>query len=259
VNRADFYVYGRSNLAVEQISSSGTVTYLHYDQQGSTRLLTGSTGTVTGKCTYSAYGAPTCEGTVTTPLGYDAQYTSSDAGLVYMRARVYDPATAQFLSVDPLEVVTGAPYNYAGDNPLAYSDPSGEGLVSFLESAASTVACGFGGPEACADEQLAVTDAKVVYNDVDSILNPCRAAENREKSIADVLGVSATIAGSYVLPGVENTIPEEGRALLEKALAGRNAIRLLGGLNGAASSLVGSAVTEQVTPAKSSSCGCEKE
>ena len=57
------------------------MTYLHHDQAGSTRLLTGSTGTVTGKCTYSAYGTPTCEGTATTPLGYDGQYTSSDTGL----------------------------------------------------------------------------------------------------------------------------------------------------------------------------------
>jgi RHS repeat-associated protein len=254
------YVYGPGGLPIEQINNStGTVTYLHHDQADSTRLLTGSSGTVTGKCTYSAYGTPTCEGTTTTPLGYDGQYTSSDTGLIYMRARTYDPATAQFLSVDPLAVITGEPYTYAGDNPLAYGDPSGEGLVSFLESAASTVACGFGGSEACADEQLVVTDAKVVYNDVDAILNPCRATEDREKSIADVLGASATIAGSYVLPGVENTIPEEGKALLEKTLAGRNAMRLLGGLNGAASSLAGSAVTEQVTPAKSSSCGCEKE
>jgi RHS repeat-associated protein len=119
------YIYGPDGLPVEQISSGGTVTYLHHDQQGSTRLLTGSTGTVTGKCTYSAYGAPTCEGATTTPLGYDGQYTSSDTGLIYLRAREYDPATAQFLTVDPLVGETGAPYNYAGDNPLNASDPTG--------------------------------------------------------------------------------------------------------------------------------------
>jgi len=102
------YIYGPGGLPVEQISSGGTVTYLHHDQQGSTRLLTGSTGTVTGKCTYSAYGTPTCEGT-TTPLGYDGQYTSSDTGLIYMRARVYDPATAQFLTVDPVAGLTLSP------------------------------------------------------------------------------------------------------------------------------------------------------
>jgi len=81
-------------MSFEQVASGGTVTYLHHDQQDSTRLLTGTTVTVTGKCTYSAYGAPTCEGATTTPFGYDAQYTSSDTGLIYMRARTYDPSTA---------------------------------------------------------------------------------------------------------------------------------------------------------------------
>jgi RHS repeat-associated protein len=109
---------------VEQISSGGIVTYLHHDQQGSTRLLTGSSGTLTGKCTYDAYGTPTCEGT-TTPLGYDAQYTSPDTGLIYMWARVDDPATAQFLSVDPLKAITGEPYSYANDNPVNRGDASG--------------------------------------------------------------------------------------------------------------------------------------
>ncbi len=126
------YIYGPGGLPVEQINNStGVVTYLHHDQQGSTRLLTGSTGTVTGKCTYGAYGAPTCEGATTTPLGYDGQYTSSDTGLIYLRARTYDPATAQFLSHDPLTAVTGEPYAYASDNPLNFSDPTG--LLSLEE------------------------------------------------------------------------------------------------------------------------------
>ncbi len=128
------YIYGPGGLPVEQINNTtGTVTYLHHDQAGSTRLLTSSAGTVTGKCTYSPYGTPTCEGTTTTPLGYDGQYTSSDTGLIYMRARVYDPATAQFLTVDPAVSVTRAPYNYADDNPLRYRDRSGLGWEEDLE------------------------------------------------------------------------------------------------------------------------------
>ncbi|HTU80235.1 MAG TPA: RHS repeat-associated core domain-containing protein, partial [Solirubrobacteraceae bacterium] len=106
-------------------NTTGTVEYLHHDQQGSTRLITGSTGKVEGKCSYSAYGTPTCEGTATTPLGWDGQYTSSDTGLVYLRAREYDPNTAQFLSRDPLTPITGEPYSYAEDNPLNETDPTG--------------------------------------------------------------------------------------------------------------------------------------
>jgi RHS repeat-associated protein len=119
-------VYGRATTSIGQINNTtGTVSYLHHDQQGSTRLLTGSVGAVTGKCTYGAYGTSTCEGATTTPLGYDAQYTSSDTGLIYLRGRTYDPTTAQFLSVDPLVKITGAPYVYAGDNPTTQVDPIG--------------------------------------------------------------------------------------------------------------------------------------
>jgi hypothetical protein len=45
--------------------------------------------------------------------------------LIYLRAREYDPTTAQFLSVDPAVEVTQAPYTYAGDNPLNSGDSTG--------------------------------------------------------------------------------------------------------------------------------------
>jgi RHS repeat-associated protein len=127
-------MYGLTRTAFEQINNTtGAVTYLHHDQAGSTRLITGSTGKTEGKCSYSAYGVPTCEGTTTTPLGFDGQYTSSDTGLIYLRNRVYDPATAQFLTRDPAVAITRAPYNYAGDNPLTYRDRSGLGIEEIFE------------------------------------------------------------------------------------------------------------------------------
>jgi RHS repeat-associated protein len=114
-------------MIVEQINNTtGTVTYLHHDQQGSTRLLTGSTGKAEATFTYDAYGNQTGHtGTATTPLGFDGQYTSTDTGLIYLRKRTYDPATGQFLSIDPDVGVTRAPYIYTLDNPLNFSDPNG--------------------------------------------------------------------------------------------------------------------------------------
>ena len=120
------YIYGPGGLPIEQVSSGGTVLYVHHDQQGSTRLLTGSTGKVEASFTYGAYGALTGRtGTATAPLGYDAQYTNADTGATYLRARSYDSASAQFLSVDPALAITGEPYSYAGDNPVNEADPTG--------------------------------------------------------------------------------------------------------------------------------------
>ena len=121
------YIYGPGSLPVEQINNStSTVLYLHHDQQGSTRLLTGSTGKTEATFTYDAYGNKTgSTGTSTTPMGYDGQYTNADTGLIYLRAREYDPSTAQFMSVDPKVEETGAVYEYANDAPLTNSDPTG--------------------------------------------------------------------------------------------------------------------------------------
>lgn len=119
------YIYGPGDLPIEQISGEEP-TYYHHDQLGSTRTLTDSSGEVTGTFSYGAYGEPIgSTGTQTTPLGYAGQYTSAESGLQYLRARVYDPATGQFLTRDPIEVITRSPYGYAGTNPINFSDPSG--------------------------------------------------------------------------------------------------------------------------------------
>ncbi len=120
------YIYGPDNIPIEAIQSKGTVLYLHHDQQGSTRMLTSATGAIEATTTYDAYGNVTgATGNATTPLGYDGQYTDADTGLIYLRARAYDPATAQLLSVDPIVETTRAPYGYAADNPLNLYDPTG--------------------------------------------------------------------------------------------------------------------------------------
>jgi len=46
--------------------------------------------------------------------------------------RYYDPATAQFLSVDPDVAETDRPYIYASDDPVNESDPSGQAPWSGL-------------------------------------------------------------------------------------------------------------------------------
>ncbi|HEV7528060.1 MAG TPA: RHS repeat-associated core domain-containing protein [Solirubrobacteraceae bacterium] len=124
---ANSYVYGPNGLPVEQIATAGSVLYLHHDQQGSTRMLTGASGESVGTTTYDAYGNVLGRtGVSASPLGYDGQYTDTDTGLIYLRARYYDPTTAQLLTVDPAVESTLEPYTYARDDPANRGDPTGK-------------------------------------------------------------------------------------------------------------------------------------
>ncbi len=121
------YIYGPGGLPIEQISGEEEPTYLHHDQLGSTRVLTDAGGEATGTFSYGPYGAPVgSTGSATTPMGFAGEYSDSESGLQYLRARFYDPATAQFLTRDPLEALTRQPYAYALDDPVHLVDPSGE-------------------------------------------------------------------------------------------------------------------------------------
>lgn len=120
------YVYDDSGLPLEQISAGGVVQYYHHDQLGNTRMLTDASGATTATFTYDVLGNRTgSTGSATTPLGYAGEYADPDTGLIYLRARDYDPVTGQFLTRDPLESSTHQPYAYGGGDPVDFTDPSG--------------------------------------------------------------------------------------------------------------------------------------
>jgi RHS repeat-associated protein len=89
-------------------------------------MLTSSASTREASSTYDAYSNTTSATCTAKHRRLRRQYTGTDTGLIYSRARVYNPATAQFLSVDPKVEETNAVYEYAKDDPLADSDPTGD-------------------------------------------------------------------------------------------------------------------------------------
>ena len=132
------YVYGPGGVPLEQVSSSGTL-YYHQDQLGSTRALTNSSGSMVASYTYDAYGhLMASTGTVSNPLGYGGQYADPETGLIYLRARYYDPATGQLLSRDPLQAQTRSAYGYVADNPLNGVDLAGMGPVANTSTGCNT-------------------------------------------------------------------------------------------------------------------------
>lgn len=122
----DYYIYGPDGLVIEQITVD-VPTYLHHDQLGSTRLLTDSTGASVGTYYYGPNGAiwnhTGTRGTMVGFAGENRMHTGTQ--LIYLRARTYDPVTAQFLTPDPLVDISGEPYSYAANNPVNAIDPTG--------------------------------------------------------------------------------------------------------------------------------------
>jgi RHS repeat-associated protein len=122
------YVTGAGGLPLERIAADGTVTYFHQDRLGSTRALTNASGTLAATYAYDPYGNTlSITGSASTPFQYAGQYTDAETGLQYLRARYYDPSTAQFISRDPAVGTTRAPYAYVNDAPLNRADPTGLG------------------------------------------------------------------------------------------------------------------------------------
>ncbi|MFI9381138.1 RHS repeat-associated core domain-containing protein [Kutzneria sp. NPDC052558] len=121
---ANTFLYGPGGLPIEQINGVGSFWFVH-DQIGSTLALLNSLSNIVQSYTYTPYGQATSSGTVPTPLQYTGQYSDSESGLLYLRARYYDPGTAEFLTVDPAVDSTRSPYAYTNDNPFNGADPTG--------------------------------------------------------------------------------------------------------------------------------------
>jgi RHS repeat-associated protein len=123
------YVYGNDLLA--QVDPAGNPLFYHTDGLGSTRALSNLAGHRTDTYNYDVFGAVRSHaGSASQPFTFTGEQIDGGLGLVFLRARYYDPAVGRFISRDPWPALADAPqslnrYVYAANNPVNVVDPSG--------------------------------------------------------------------------------------------------------------------------------------
>jgi RHS repeat-associated protein len=137
------YIGGDGYTAPIVLKSDGTTQkylYLHRDYQGSILAITDATGAVVEKRLFDAWGniVKVQDGAgnnlnVLTILdrGYTGHEHLQSVGLIHMNGRLYDPKLHRFLQPDnniqdPYNTQNYNRYGYVLNNPLKYTDPSGE-------------------------------------------------------------------------------------------------------------------------------------
>lgn len=129
-----------TNVAVVKQSGVESTFYLYTDHLGSVTAVTNNTGTIVYEQNFDAWGRrrsatnwtynPILNASYSWVRGFTGHEHIDEFGIINMNNRLYDPILARMLSVDNfVQNSTLQGYNrfsYALNNPLKYTDPSGE-------------------------------------------------------------------------------------------------------------------------------------
>ncbi|WP_119789571.1 T6SS effector amidase Tae4 family protein [Flavobacterium anhuiense] len=137
------YIGGDAYTAPLMLKSDGTTEnyfYLHRDYQGSIVAITNSSGSIVEKRLFDSWGlilkiqdgsGNALSQLAITDRGYTGHEHLQSAGLIHMNGRLYDPIIRRFLQPDnniqePYNTQNFNRYGYCLNNPLKYTDVSGE-------------------------------------------------------------------------------------------------------------------------------------
>jgi RHS repeat-associated protein len=130
------YAYGPSLISA---SATGLQSFYQFDGLGSVTTVTDQSASQTAGYAYDSWGVQTqALGTLGTKnkYRYTGEALDPETGLVFLRARYYDPSTGRFLGKDPAAgplSLTNA-YLYALGNPARFVDPNGQEGFDFLSN-----------------------------------------------------------------------------------------------------------------------------
>ncbi len=118
------------------MTASGAVYYLAYDQVGSLRIVSDSTGNVVKRIDYDTFGniLRDSDPGFSVPFGFAGGLYDRDTGLVRFGYRDYLAEIGKWTAKDPIDFAAGDSnlYGYVQNDPVNFVDP--EGLLSFSEN-----------------------------------------------------------------------------------------------------------------------------
>ena len=122
------YYYDERSLVGSLDVNSSKISFYHPDHLGSTSITTNSTGNLIEETTYEPFGKIISGGN--DRYDYTGKETDIGTGLDYYGARYYDPTYAQFTQPDIIIQDVYNPqtlnrYSYVLNNPMKYTDPTG--------------------------------------------------------------------------------------------------------------------------------------
>lgn len=122
----------RSLLGLPRIgeSNSQATTFYLEDGLGSVVGITDASGSLKGITEYDAFGAPRTAPSLPASFGFTGEQFDTETGLLFLRARYYDPKIGRFISADPFPPFALDPqslnrYSYVENNPINSVDPLG--------------------------------------------------------------------------------------------------------------------------------------
>lgn len=127
-----FYFLDGGAVYVKQSGQSDKVYYICADNLGSILKLVDTNGASVFEATYDAWGKQTVtKNTIGFHRGYTGHEMMPEFGLINMNGRLYDPVLGRFLSPDNYVQLPDFSqnfnrYSYCLNNPLKFTDPSGE-------------------------------------------------------------------------------------------------------------------------------------
>jgi RHS repeat-associated protein len=109
---------------LRQTNATSGVSYFLTDHLGSTVGLTDPSANLVEQLTYDSFGNHVASSR--SRYTYTGRERDADTGLMYYRARSYDPQLGRFISSDPIGLNGGInPYAYVGNGPIRSIDPFG--------------------------------------------------------------------------------------------------------------------------------------